>query len=63
MFSLFGFVLQDTQLITEIIKQMICSPDPELGGDNQLMEILRALIDPEKMQAIVGVREHEWQET
>ncbi|NWW68905.1 P4R3B phosphatase, partial [Ifrita kowaldi] len=41
----------DTQLIIEVIKQMICSPDPEFGGDNQLMEILCALIDPEKMLA------------
>uniref|UniRef100_U3KGV1 Serine/threonine-protein phosphatase 4 regulatory subunit 3-like central domain-containing protein n=1 Tax=Ficedula albicollis TaxID=59894 RepID=U3KGV1_FICAL len=39
----------DTQLIIEVIKQIICSPDPEFGGDNQLMEILHALIDPEKM--------------
>ncbi|KAI1240394.1 hypothetical protein IHE44_0008814 [Lamprotornis superbus] len=39
----------DTQLITEIIKQIICTPDPEFGGDSQLTEILRALIDPEKM--------------
>ncbi|NXU02144.1 P4R3B phosphatase, partial [Buphagus erythrorhynchus] len=39
----------DTQLISEIIKQIICSRDPEFGGDNQLVEILRALIDPEKM--------------
>uniref|UniRef100_A0A8C3EFT5 Serine/threonine-protein phosphatase 4 regulatory subunit 3-like central domain-containing protein n=1 Tax=Corvus moneduloides TaxID=1196302 RepID=A0A8C3EFT5_CORMO len=39
----------DTQLIIEVIKQMICSPDPEFGGDNQLMEILCALINPEKM--------------
>ncbi|NWV63499.1 P4R3B phosphatase, partial [Malurus elegans] len=39
----------DTQLITEIIEQMTSSPDPEFGGDNQLMEILCALIDPEKM--------------
>ncbi|NWX30157.1 P4R3B phosphatase, partial [Notiomystis cincta] len=42
----------DTQLITEIIEQMICSPNPEFGGDNQLMEILCALINPEKMLAI-----------
>ncbi|NXC08597.1 P4R3B phosphatase, partial [Orthonyx spaldingii] len=39
----------DTQLIIEVIKQMISSPDPEFGGDNKLMEILCALIDPEKM--------------
>ncbi|NXO64629.1 P4R3B phosphatase, partial [Phainopepla nitens] len=52
------FVLQearqnenDTQLITEVIKQIICSPDPGFGGDNQLMKILCALIDPEKLLA------------
>ncbi|NXH99752.1 P4R3B phosphatase, partial [Pachycephala philippinensis] len=44
----------DTQLIIEVIEQMICSPDPDFGGDNQLMEILRALIDPEKMLAIAS---------
>ncbi|XP_063247994.1 serine/threonine-protein phosphatase 4 regulatory subunit 3B-like [Prinia subflava] len=42
---------KDTQLITEVIKQMICTPSPEFGGDNQLMEIFCALIDPEKMLA------------
>ncbi|KAM4785539.1 LOW QUALITY PROTEIN: serine/threonine-protein phosphatase 4 regulatory subunit 3-like [Cyanocitta cristata] len=44
----------DTQLIIEVIKQMICNPDPEFGGDNQLMEILCALINPEKMLAIAS---------
>ncbi|XP_053793216.1 serine/threonine-protein phosphatase 4 regulatory subunit 3B-like isoform X1 [Vidua chalybeata] len=44
----------DTQLITEIIEQIIRCPDPEFGGDNQLMEILCALIDPEKMLAIAS---------
>ncbi|NWV92752.1 PP4R3 phosphatase, partial [Machaerirhynchus nigripectus] len=44
----------DTQLIIEVIEQMICSPDPEFGGDSQLMEILCALIDPEKMLAIAS---------
>uniref|UniRef100_A0A8D2MX11 Serine/threonine-protein phosphatase 4 regulatory subunit 3-like central domain-containing protein n=1 Tax=Zonotrichia albicollis TaxID=44394 RepID=A0A8D2MX11_ZONAL len=44
----------DTQLITEVIEQIICSPNPEFGGDNQLMEILCALIDPEKMLAIAS---------
>ncbi|NXY10107.1 P4R3B phosphatase, partial [Pteruthius melanotis] len=44
----------DTQLIIELIEQMICSPNPEFGGDNQLMEILCALIDPEKMLATVS---------
>ncbi|NWV86307.1 P4R3B phosphatase, partial [Dasyornis broadbenti] len=39
----------DTQLIIEVIKQITCSPDPEFGGNNQLMDILRALIDPEKI--------------
>ncbi|NXQ46987.1 P4R3B phosphatase, partial [Catharus fuscescens] len=41
----------DTQLIIQVIRQLICSSDPEFGGDNQLMEILQALIDPEKMLA------------
>lgn len=63
MISFFGFFLQDTQLITEVIEQIICSPNPEFGGDNQLMEILCALIDPEKMLAIASVRKHEWQKT
>lgn len=53
--------MQDTQLIIQVIKQLICSSDPEFGGDNQLMEILCALIDPEKMLATASVREHEWQ--
>ncbi|NXK64981.1 P4R3B phosphatase, partial [Sylvietta virens] len=44
----------DTQLITEVIEQMICSPDPKFGGDNQLMDILCALIDPKKMLAIAS---------
>ncbi|CAN8203155.1 unnamed protein product [Coccothraustes coccothraustes] len=44
----------DTQLITKVIEQIICSPNPEFGGDNQLMEILCALIDPEKMLAIAS---------
>ncbi|NXB00171.1 P4R3B phosphatase, partial [Cnemophilus loriae] len=44
----------DTQLIIEVIEQMICSPDPEFGGDNHLMEILCALIDPEKMLTIAS---------
>ncbi|NXM92600.1 P4R3B phosphatase, partial [Oenanthe oenanthe] len=44
----------DAQLIIEVIKQIIGSPDPEFGGDNQLMEILRALIDPEKMLTIAS---------
>nr|XP_002197438.4 serine/threonine-protein phosphatase 4 regulatory subunit 3B-like [Taeniopygia guttata] len=41
----------DTQLITEIIKRIICRPDPEFGGDIQLMDILCALIDPKEMLA------------
>ncbi|NXH02758.1 P4R3B phosphatase, partial [Loxia leucoptera] len=44
----------DTQLITEVIEQIICSPNPEFGGDNQLTEILCALIDPEKMLAVAS---------
>ncbi|NXU35328.1 P4R3B phosphatase, partial [Drymodes brunneopygia] len=53
-----AFVMQEawqsennTQLITEIIKQMLCSSNPEFGGDHRLMEILHALIDPKKMLA------------
>uniref|UniRef100_A0A8C0UQZ5 Serine/threonine-protein phosphatase 4 regulatory subunit 3B-like n=1 Tax=Cyanistes caeruleus TaxID=156563 RepID=A0A8C0UQZ5_CYACU len=41
----------DTHLITEVIEQIICSPDAEFGGDNQSIEILCALIDPKKMLA------------
>ncbi|NXE63168.1 P4R3B phosphatase, partial [Calcarius ornatus] len=44
----------DTQLITEVIEQIICCPDPKFGGDNNLMEILCALIDPEKMLAVAS---------
>ncbi|XP_039574767.1 serine/threonine-protein phosphatase 4 regulatory subunit 3B-like [Passer montanus] len=44
----------DTQLITEIIEQIVCSPDPEFGGDNKLMEILCALINPQKMLAVAS---------
>uniref|UniRef100_A0A8C3Q8F9 Serine/threonine-protein phosphatase 4 regulatory subunit 3-like central domain-containing protein n=1 Tax=Geospiza parvula TaxID=87175 RepID=A0A8C3Q8F9_GEOPR len=51
----------DTQLITEIIEQIICSPNPEFGGDNQLMEILCALIDPEKMLAIATTELNNYQ--
>ncbi|NWI58597.1 P4R3B phosphatase, partial [Calyptomena viridis] len=38
-----------TQLLILIIEQMICHPDPGFGGDNQFMEILCTLIDPENM--------------
>ncbi|XP_068039130.1 serine/threonine-protein phosphatase 4 regulatory subunit 3B-like [Anomalospiza imberbis] len=41
----------DTQLITVVIEQIICHPDPEFGGNNQLTETLCTLIDPEKMPA------------
>ncbi|NXQ62921.1 P4R3B phosphatase, partial [Anthoscopus minutus] len=44
----------DSQLIIEVIEQIICNPNPEFGGDNQLMEILCALIDPGKMLAIAS---------
>ncbi|NWR51613.1 P4R3B phosphatase, partial [Regulus satrapa] len=44
----------DSQLIIEVIKQIVCSPNPEFGGDNQLIEILCALIDPEKMLAVAS---------
>ncbi|NXA74054.1 P4R3B phosphatase, partial [Thryothorus ludovicianus] len=50
------FVMQEarqsengTQLITEVIELITCSPNPEFGGDNQLMGILYALINPQKM--------------
>ncbi|NXF06940.1 P4R3B phosphatase, partial [Smithornis capensis] len=39
----------DTQLLVLIIEQMIYHPDPGLGGDNQYMEILCTLTDPENM--------------
>ncbi|XP_064464080.1 serine/threonine-protein phosphatase 4 regulatory subunit 3-like [Ornithodoros turicata] len=39
----------DQLLINVIIEQMICDPDPELGGAVQLSGILRMLLDPENM--------------
>ncbi|NWS31944.1 P4R3B phosphatase, partial [Polioptila caerulea] len=58
------FVMQEarqsengTQLITKVIELITCNPDPEFGGDNQLMEILCALIDPEKMLAAASYLE------
>ncbi|XP_058880451.1 serine/threonine-protein phosphatase 4 regulatory subunit 3B-like isoform X7 [Acipenser ruthenus] len=52
------FVMQEAQqsdddilLINVVIEQMICDPDPELGGAVQLMGLLRTLIDPENMLA------------
>ncbi|KAM4903864.1 serine/threonine-protein phosphatase 4 regulatory subunit 3B-like [Sylvia borin] len=44
----------DTQLIIEVIEQMICTRDPEFGGDKQLMEIFCALINPKRMMARVS---------
>ncbi|XP_058691739.1 uncharacterized protein LOC131577712 [Poecile atricapillus] len=41
----------DTHLLTEVIEQIICSPDTEFGGDHQSMKILCALIEPKKMLA------------
>ncbi|NXS35304.1 P4R3B phosphatase, partial [Pomatostomus ruficeps] len=41
----------DTQLLTVLFKQLIHSPSHEFGENNQLMEILRALLDPDKMLA------------
>ncbi|NXA14626.1 P4R3B phosphatase, partial [Sapayoa aenigma] len=40
---------KDTQLLILVIEQMIYHPDPGFGGDNQFMEILCTLIDPENM--------------
>ncbi|NXW68849.1 P4R3B phosphatase, partial [Hirundo rustica] len=42
----------DGQLITKIIEQIICNPDPEFGECTRLMEIFCALIDPEKMMDV-----------
>lgn len=42
----------DQLLINVIIEQMICDPDPELGGAVQLSGILRMLLDPENMLPI-----------
>ncbi|XP_041106906.1 serine/threonine-protein phosphatase 4 regulatory subunit 3-like isoform X2 [Polyodon spathula] len=57
------FVMQEAQqsdddilLINVVIEQMICDPDPELGGAVQLMGLLRTLIDPENMLAPSNVR-------
>ncbi|XP_020007595.1 serine/threonine-protein phosphatase 4 regulatory subunit 3B-like isoform X2 [Castor canadensis] len=51
-----GFVMEEAQegegnevIINVIIKQMICDTDPELGGDVNMMELLRSLLDPENM--------------
>lgn len=50
--------LDDDQLLINIVtEQMICDPDPELGGAVQLMGILRLLIDPENMMASVNKSE------
>uniref|UniRef100_A0A8C3P3D7 Serine/threonine-protein phosphatase 4 regulatory subunit 3-like central domain-containing protein n=1 Tax=Cyanoderma ruficeps TaxID=181631 RepID=A0A8C3P3D7_9PASS len=55
------FVLQearqsenDSQLIIKVIEQMICTRDPEFGGDNQLMEIFCALVNTDKMVARIS---------
>ncbi|EEC20478.1 conserved hypothetical protein, partial [Ixodes scapularis] len=42
----------DQLLINVIIEQMICDPDPELGGAVQLSGILRLLLDPENMLSL-----------
>ncbi|XP_066036454.1 serine/threonine-protein phosphatase 4 regulatory subunit 3B-like [Chamaea fasciata] len=55
------FVLQearqsenDTHLITKVIEQMICTTDPQFGGKHQLMKILCALINTDKMMARIS---------
>ncbi|XP_077522729.1 serine/threonine-protein phosphatase 4 regulatory subunit 3 flfl isoform X3 [Amblyomma americanum] len=42
----------DQLLINIIIEQMICDPDPDLGGAVQLSGILRLLLDPENMLSL-----------
>ncbi|XP_066036710.1 serine/threonine-protein phosphatase 4 regulatory subunit 3B-like, partial [Chamaea fasciata] len=55
------FVLQEarqsenhTQLITKVIEQMICTTDPQFGGNHQLMKIFCALINTDKMMARIS---------
>ncbi|XP_052767178.1 serine/threonine-protein phosphatase 4 regulatory subunit 3A-like isoform X3 [Mya arenaria] len=43
----------DDLLINLVIEQMINDPDPEMGGAVQLMGIIRLLIDPENMIAVL----------
>lgn len=47
----------DLLIINVIIEQMVCDPDPELGGAVQLSGILRLLLDPENMLATVNKSE------
>ncbi|XP_070578172.1 serine/threonine-protein phosphatase 4 regulatory subunit 3A-like isoform X2 [Ptychodera flava] len=47
----------DVILMNLVIEQMICDPDPELGGAVQLMGLIRILIDPENMIATVNKTE------
>ncbi|XP_077538226.1 serine/threonine-protein phosphatase 4 regulatory subunit 3 flfl isoform X1 [Haemaphysalis longicornis] len=42
----------DQLLINIIIDQMVCDPDPDLGGAVQLSGILRLLLDPENMLSL-----------
>ncbi|XP_022110005.1 serine/threonine-protein phosphatase 4 regulatory subunit 3A-like isoform X2 [Acanthaster planci] len=49
----------DVTLINQIIEQMICDADPDLGSAMQLMNILRILLDPENMMATVAVSKTE----
>ncbi|XP_066170550.1 serine/threonine-protein phosphatase 4 regulatory subunit 3B-like [Sylvia atricapilla] len=44
----------DTQLIVEVIEQMICTRESEFGGDNRLMKNFCALINTNKMTARVS---------
>lgn len=48
---------EDQLLMNIIIEQMICDPDPELGGAIQMMGIIRLLIDPENMIASINKSE------
>ncbi|KAL1500788.1 hypothetical protein ABEB36_006231 [Hypothenemus hampei] len=48
---------EDQILLNIIIEQMICDPDPELGGAVQLHGVLRLLLDPENMLASINKSE------
>ncbi|UYV82747.1 SMEK2 [Cordylochernes scorpioides] len=48
----------DNQLIINIIiEQMVCDPDPELGGAVQLSGVLRLMLDPDNMISSVSKSE------
>ncbi|XP_054713951.1 serine/threonine-protein phosphatase 4 regulatory subunit 3A-like isoform X3 [Uloborus diversus] len=44
----------DQLLVNIIIEQMICDPDPEMGGAVHLSGIIKILLDPENMLATVN---------